>query len=323
MAIIDFCEIPEANLASGEQDRFEFFVRDFLEYLKYDILEGPSRGPDRGRDLIVEDLRKGVSGSTVVRWLVSCKHKAHSGKAVSVNEEPSVLDRVRAHKCQGFLGAYSTLPSSALVDRLTVLRQEVETKWLDNEQIEKELLRSSRGLYLARRYFPKSLNSWQKENPLPPRLFDAMEPLLCDYCGTVLLDPNRPTTRRRTSVITFWVRKNPGQQIAYDAPIVDIHWSCKGDCDRAIERKAVAVGLMSRGWEDITDVCIPFLYLRWIMVCINQLRDGRLGHEAIEKLKTFMLVAFHFVSRASTDQEDQRVDGLRQIPSFLGGLGKP
>jgi hypothetical protein len=33
MPQLDFKEIPQANLASGEQDTFELFAREFLECL--------------------------------------------------------------------------------------------------------------------------------------------------------------------------------------------------------------------------------------------------------------------------------------------------
>jgi len=44
MPILNFKEIPEAHIANGEQDRFEMFARDFLEYLGYKIISNPDRG---------------------------------------------------------------------------------------------------------------------------------------------------------------------------------------------------------------------------------------------------------------------------------------
>lgn len=78
MPQLDFKEIPQANLANGKQDTFEMFAREFLELVGYKVLSGPDRGSDLGRDLIVLETRSGVGGETYVRWLVSCKHKAHS-----------------------------------------------------------------------------------------------------------------------------------------------------------------------------------------------------------------------------------------------------
>src|SRR5687767_7298245 len=99
MTLIDFREIPEAHLSSGKQDSFELFAADFLSLMGYEIVDRPGRGADLGRDLIVEERRKGISGETVVRWLVSCKHKAHSGKSVGLDDEVNIVERVEGHTC--------------------------------------------------------------------------------------------------------------------------------------------------------------------------------------------------------------------------------
>ena len=53
MPCIDFREIPEAHVASGNQDSFELFARDFLtEILNFKILSEPSRGADGGKDIL-------------------------------------------------------------------------------------------------------------------------------------------------------------------------------------------------------------------------------------------------------------------------------
>ena len=122
MAILDFKEIPRANVSNGEQDRFELFARDFLEYLGYKIVIDPNRGADGGVDVLVEEKRTGVGGETVIRWLVSCKHKAHSGQSVTPQDEANIRDRVDANNCHGFIGFYSTLPSTGLSKNLEGMR---------------------------------------------------------------------------------------------------------------------------------------------------------------------------------------------------------
>ena len=94
MSAIDFKEIPEAHLGGGLQDTFELFARDFLSHLGYTVVEDPSRGADGGRDLVVIEHRSGVGGETTVRWLVSCKHKAHSGSSVTPQDEANIRDRI-------------------------------------------------------------------------------------------------------------------------------------------------------------------------------------------------------------------------------------
>ena len=115
MPVLNFKEISEAHIADGKQDDFELLARDFLEFLGYKILSDPDRGADGGKDIIVQETRNGVGGETILRWLVSCKHKASSGKSVSANDDSNILDRVMTHKCDGFIGFYSTLASSGLV----------------------------------------------------------------------------------------------------------------------------------------------------------------------------------------------------------------
>ena len=83
MPCINFCEIPEAHIASGNQDSFELFARDFLtEILSFEILSEPSRGADGGKDILAEERQLGTLSENRTIWLVSCKHKAHSGKSV-------------------------------------------------------------------------------------------------------------------------------------------------------------------------------------------------------------------------------------------------
>lgn len=44
MPVLDFKEIPEAHKATGLQDTFELFSRDFLAFLGYKIISDPDRG---------------------------------------------------------------------------------------------------------------------------------------------------------------------------------------------------------------------------------------------------------------------------------------
>ena len=77
MPVLNFSEIPAANLANGQQDTFELFARDVLKHIGYQIDVNPDRGRDGGRDIIAIETRTGVGGETKVRWLVSCKHKSY------------------------------------------------------------------------------------------------------------------------------------------------------------------------------------------------------------------------------------------------------
>ena len=106
MAVIDLKEIPEAHIADGDQDRFELFARDFLEALGFRIIQGPGRGADRGRDLLVGEAIGGTVTATERIWLVSAKHKAHSGRSVSDADEIDPIGRVRRFGADGFMPFY-------------------------------------------------------------------------------------------------------------------------------------------------------------------------------------------------------------------------
>jgi len=159
MALLDFKEIPRANDASGRQDSFELFARDFLKYRGYSVVSGPDRGTDAGRDLIVLESRVGVGGETKIRWLVSCKHKAHSGRSVTLNDELDIYDRMNNHQCGGFIGFYSTVPASGLHGKLEGIKNsyKIDLQIYDSERIESELLETLEGQRLAKRFFPRSL----------------------------------------------------------------------------------------------------------------------------------------------------------------------
>lgn len=158
MPRLDFKEIPQAN-GKEAPDTFELFARDFLDQIGYEVVIDPSRGPDGGRDLIVRETRKGIGGKTTLHWLVSCKHFAHSNKSVGAEDELEVQARVTQHNCQGFIGFYSTLPSTALSTRLETFRSLFEIQTFDREKIEANLLSSPQFSSLIERYFPISFRA--------------------------------------------------------------------------------------------------------------------------------------------------------------------
>ena len=110
MPCIDFREIPEAHVASGNQDSFELFARDFLtEILNFKILSEPSRGADGGKDILAEEIQFGTLSTNHTIWLISCKHKAHSGKSVTPDDEANISDRIEQFEADGFIGFYSPM----------------------------------------------------------------------------------------------------------------------------------------------------------------------------------------------------------------------
>src|SRR5262245_57290916 len=114
--MIDFTEIPH------DSDGWELFARDFLVERGVYIDWTVDRGADQGKDMVAVEQLKGSLGRYRMRWLVSCKHFATSGRSVSATDEQNVLDRIKEFKADGFIGFYSTLASAGLNTRLRALR---------------------------------------------------------------------------------------------------------------------------------------------------------------------------------------------------------
>ena len=226
MSALDFKEIPRANTGDGRQDTFELFARDFLLYLGYQIDVHPSRGADGGKDIIVIENRTGISGTTQIRWLVSCKHNAHSNSSVKPKDEENLNNRLHSNECNGFIGFYSSVPSSGLATILTNLKRQFEVQQFDHNLIEGHLLKSVEGLQLAKQYFPESLKKWTDENPSPALVFDSETTLNCEHCGKNLLTPEP------TGIIVYWHSMTAERKQRH---IKNIYWCCKGSCEQHLK----------------------------------------------------------------------------------------
>jgi hypothetical protein len=193
MPILDFKEIPQAHLANGEQDSLELLASSFFEYLGYKLIYGPSRGADGGKDLLLEETRTGVGGTSVIKWLVSCKHKAHSGSSVYPNDEQNVMERLYANKCDGIILFYTTIPSSGLEEQMrSVCRNNnKEISFYNKERIEKALLDTPQGKKIAERFFPKSMQKLINGDVRPYKVFGEQEYLFCNKCDKNILEPAR------------------------------------------------------------------------------------------------------------------------------------
>ncbi|WP_426129701.1 hypothetical protein [Pararhizobium sp. PWRC1-1] len=131
----------------------------------------------------------------------------------------------------------------------------------DREKIEGALLHSSRGLELARRYFPRSIQVWGNDNPIPAQLFKEQPNLCCAVCGTNLLEkPDK-------GIISLWQKMRDRGPREHDA-FEQIHFTCFGHCDEVLKTRLRGSRLID-GWEDIQDISIPTVYIRWIMSVLN------------------------------------------------------
>lgn len=315
MSILDFKEIPAAHKGGGLQDTFELFARDFLSFIGYSILTDPARGADGGVDLIVEEKRTGVGGETIIKWLVSCKHKAHRGNSVSPIDDSNIRDRVESNHCDGFIGFYSTLASTGLSSNLEGMKDKVEYQVFDREKIEAKLLYSAKGLEIAERYFPKSLDERKTAEPKPAKIFVDIPSLKCKVCEKELL------VQDVNGIIQLWkkIRNFPTKESKH---VEHVFWTCRGRCDDVLRGyvRDHSSNLID-GWEDISDVMMPTIYIKWVMAIMNEQHSGvTYSDEALENLKEFLLQLFPYISRHLTQKEEKRILSLSMIPSYLGGL---
>lgn len=301
--ILDFKEIPQANEGSGLQDTFELFSRDFFEILGYKIIQQPDRGADGKKDLIIQETRTGLSGTTKIKWLVSCKHYAHSGKSVSDTNEQNIIDRITAHNCDGFIGFYSTLPATSLAKNLDRLKKSKHIQSFDKEKIEKILLETPQGLKLAGRYFPISLEKYIVENPKPAKIFAEELSINCEYCNKNLLES------KAGIFVTLRKPSDSNSEIYTRNPYEEAYFSCKGRCDKKLKNKYMQFENYIDQWCDISDYLTPIGYIKKTMAWMNSLNidNEKVNKKAFDKLKKIFLNCYPHISREQTTEEKERI----------------
>lgn len=310
MALIDFTEIPSAKSGEAGQDLWALFAREFFACMGVEVVEGPDRGPDSGRDLILVEKRIGTLGRGQHRWVVSCKHHAHSRKSVSDSEETDVIGRVRKFNANGFIVFYSTLPSAGLANTLKRVKDEFPVEVYDCERIERAIVGNPALKQVFERFFPKSFREYGKTSHTPHEISDSVVGLFCNVCGKDLLKGPHGT-------VEF------AEQLTSDNKIhiVDMYWACKGTCNRTLQLAFEKRGFMT-SWEDISDLIIPIVFMRWVIASMNGIRDGSdiFSDKAYEKFREFTFAVAQLVVRETSDEERERIESLRSIPAFLGGL---
>ena len=313
--ILDFKEIPQANKATGEQDKFELFAREFLAYMEYNIVEDPSRGADGGKDFVVEELFTQKDGSLqTIKWLVSCKHYAHSGKSISDTDELNVGDRVKQHQCDGFMGFYSTLPSSGLSQRL---HNVCKATIYDSEKIERFIINSNnnpQALSLFVRFFPISWKKYlsltneqvlvndikrtfvtKQVNDNKP-LFDAK--IKCDICGKNLFE----VPRKSIYVLVVGEKDK----------IIDVKYLTKGECDMVSSQQIRKNGNVDY-WGEFSDLLSPNTWMSELVGFIKDVNQGKYTENAFKKMLNLFMQTYAYVARQPSAQEQARYNTLKEF----------
>lgn len=291
--MIDFKEIE-----SGED--WELFTRDFFQGEGFYIESTPDRGPDGGKDILISETIQGKIGRYKFTWLVSCKHKATSKRAVSENDEQNILERIAGFKADGFIGMYSTVPSAGLGNRLKQLKENgllKDFRIYDHKSIENILL----GVGYSRlmlRYLP---NAYQQIKPLHT-LFANYEPLECAYCGKDLLVAMTKEHLRANAILVTQMATNH---------IVDVYAACVA-CDGILQKKYIAKGLSPYSWYSLNDLLNSAIFIRSFIATLNQVRNGTHTYEdeAFSKEKVIFLKLAQKVMREMTEADRQRHNQL-------------
>jgi len=169
--MIDFRELPDDGIA------FEQLVRELLIREGFEV-HWTGVGPDQGRDLIVIEQAKGSFYDFRRKWLVQCKHFAHSGKSVGINDVPSIIDNCGAVGAEGYLLICSTQPTSSLVTKFEEItanpNNRIVARYWDSIELEKHLY-TPYGLPLIYQFLPKSAKNikWMIYNMGSPSFWAA------------------------------------------------------------------------------------------------------------------------------------------------------
>lgn len=167
--MIDFKELQPDGV------NFEQMVRELLIRSGFEV-HWTGVGVDGGRDLIITEKAQGSLATFERTWLVSCKHNAHSGKAVGLDDISGLTDACRAIGAKGVLLACSTHPTSSVVQRFHELEKqgEILTKIWDGIELEKRLTTPAT-FPLIHLFFPQSSKdyTWQIFNTNSPSFWAA------------------------------------------------------------------------------------------------------------------------------------------------------
>ena len=158
--MLDFKELD----VSGND--LELLVRELLYNMGLEVYWS-GIGPDCGRDLLCIEKYKSLFKESSRRWLVQCKHNAHSGKAVGIQElgnQGAVINSCYAFDASGYLLVCTTFPSSAVVQILERINDTklISTVFWDAKTLERHLLVPA-NWHLVNRFFPQSSKrlGWQ------------------------------------------------------------------------------------------------------------------------------------------------------------------
>lgn len=240
--LLDFKEIPQANISDGNQDTFEFFARDLFVSLGFTIVSDIGRGNDDRKDIIISEKIQGTVASHEKRYLVSCKHYSKSAKSVGNGDEPDILGRLRNNNCDGFIGFYSTIASSALVREIENLQQNntginMSVDFIDKARITTLLQENNGTLKVFKKYLPLSYDL-HITNEIKSGIYKKEPEIYCHICRfNILLDLKGSIIKigKYERSHNHFTNRETGHSFIYD--IVFSCSSCKDEVKNKIKEK--------------------------------------------------------------------------------------
>lgn len=167
--MLDFKELPDDGIL------FEQLIREILVKEGYNT-HWTGVGQDGGRDLVIIENLTGDLSEYKRKWLVSCKHFAHSRKSVNKEHLGNITEDCKAIGAEGYILACSTQPTSGLITRFEEIQkhQSLIIKFWDSIEIEKRLTKPNT-FGLIHTFFPKSSEKykWQIYNAYSPAFWAA------------------------------------------------------------------------------------------------------------------------------------------------------
>ncbi len=133
--MLDFKELDK------DGNDFELLIRELL-YNKGLEVYWSGKGPDGGKDLLCIEKYHSCFKEFTRRWLVQCKHNAHSGKAVGISELGGIENSCGLYNADGYLLVCSTFPSATVVQTLEGIEsnKKITTAFWDCRTLERQLL---------------------------------------------------------------------------------------------------------------------------------------------------------------------------------------
>ncbi len=141
------------SILTGEE--FELLCRDLLDSLGIQIIEGPARGSDRKKDMIIQYTVKDKIGRLQkYKLLVQCKNKAKSKKSIYEKDLGDIRSACQIHNTNGYFLITSTIPSVSVQDILIAINEEGKyiTHYWDKYILETYISKCKNGLDILERF---------------------------------------------------------------------------------------------------------------------------------------------------------------------------